>query len=215
MARIVIIGGHGKVALLLSRLLTSRGDEVTSVIRSDAQLADVQATGATPLLADLESSTIEDLATILSGHVAVVWSAGAGGGSAERTYAVDRDAAIRSMEAAEAAGVLRYVMVSFLQATPEHRVPADDPFHAYSEAKIAADDRLRGSRLDWTILGPGVLVSTPGTGLIEVGEGLERGSVTREDVAAVAAAVLELPSTAGRFIGFTNGTVPIGQVLGA
>ena len=98
----------------------------------------------------------------------MVWSAGAGGGSPERTYAVDRDAAIRSMDAAAEAGVGRYVMVSYFGAGPDHGVPADNSFFAYAEAKAAADAYLRGTGLDWTILGPGALTDGPGNGLIDV-----------------------------------------------
>ncbi len=112
MSRILIIGGHGKVALLLAPLLIARGDEVTSVIRNPGHAADVAATGSTPVVADIEGLDVAGLTTLFTGHAAIVWSAGAGGGSPARTYAVDRDAAIRSMDAAADAGVDRYVMVS-------------------------------------------------------------------------------------------------------
>ena len=97
MPRIVLIGGHGKVGLQLSRLLSAAGDAVTAVIRNADQSDDVAATGATPAVLDVQSATVAQLADLFAGHDAVVWSAGAGGGSPERTYAVDRDAAIRSM----------------------------------------------------------------------------------------------------------------------
>ena len=119
MSRIAIIGGHGKVALHLSRILTGQGHQVSSLIRNPDHAADVRDAGATPVLADVETATAEELADQLRGHDAVVWSAGAGGGNPERTYAVDRDAAIRSMDAAAAAGVQRYVMVSYLGAGKE------------------------------------------------------------------------------------------------
>ena len=155
MTRIAIIGGHGKVALHLSTLLTTEGHSVTSIIRNPDHAADVAATGATPSVLDVENSTTAAIAEALRGHDAVVWSAGAGGGSPERTYAVDRDAAIRSMDAAAEAGVGRYVMVSYLGAGPDHGVPAENSFFAYADAKAAADKYLRGTALAWTVLGPG------------------------------------------------------------
>ncbi|MFC4603808.1 NAD(P)H-binding protein [Rhodococcus kronopolitis] len=215
MARIVIIGGHGKIALHLARILTDRGDEVTAAIRNPAHVGDVEAAGARPVVADVEHLDTEAIAEVVRGHDAVVWSAGAGGGNPDRTYAVDRDAAIRSMDAAARAGVDRYVMVSYLGARADHGVPSDNSFFAYAEAKAAADDYLRGTDLSWTILGPSALTIDAATGRIETGPDLTARSVTREDVALVAAAVLLRPRTAGRFIGFNNGDTPIDEALDA
>ena len=214
MTRIAIIGGHGKVALRLSTLLTEEGHSVTSIIRNPDHAPDVAATGATPSVLDVESSTTAAIAECLAGHDAVVWSAGAGGGNPERTYAVDRDAAIRSMDAAAEAGIGRYVMVSYLGAGPDHGVPAENSFFAYAEAKAAADEYLRGTRLAWTILGPGTLTDKPGTGRIDVNpSGAGGREASRSNTASVAAAVLDLPETAGRTIEFRDGTLPIAAAL--
>jgi uncharacterized protein YbjT (DUF2867 family) len=216
MSRILVFGGHGRIALLLAPLLTARGDEVTGVIRNPDHTADVEATGARALVADVESLDVEELAELIRGHDAVVWSAGAGGGSPERTYAVDRDAAQRSMDAAERAGVLRYVMVSWLGSTADHGVPENDSFFPYADAKWAADEHLRGAGLDGTILAPGTLTFDEPTGRIRIDpEG--SGAVSRADVAAVIAASLQEPCTIGRTIRFGNGdadsAVPIEQAL--
>ncbi|MEC5190063.1 MULTISPECIES: NAD(P)H-binding protein [unclassified Arthrobacter] len=215
MTRIVIIGGHGKVALELSRILSAEGADVTSVIRNPDQGADVTEAGATPVVLDVEQSTTAEIAEALRNHDAVVWSAGAGGASPERTYAVDRDAAIRSMDAAAEAGVGRYIMVSYLGAGPDHGVPEDNSFFAYAEAKAAADTYLRGTGLAWTILGPGTLTDGPGDGLIDVNPAEDAGSrdTARANVALVAAAVLGLPSTAGRTIEFRDGDLPVAAAL--
>ena len=210
MARIVVIGGHGKVALQLARILTERGDEVSSVFRNPDHSDDVAATGARPVVADIERLDTDALATLLAGHDAVVFSAGAGGGNPARTYAVDRDAAIRTIDAAEQADVQRFAMVSYFGAGPNHGVPQDDPFFPYAEAKAAADAHLRASRLDWTILGPGRLTLEPATGRIVIGAGSE---VSRADVALVVAAVLAIDSTIGRTIEFNNGETPIAEAL--
>ena len=211
--RIVIIGGHGKVAMLLAPLLTEAGHQVTSLIRNADHRDDVAATGAAPVVADVEHLGVDAIAGHLAGHDAVVWSAGAGGGNPARTYAVDRDAAIRSMEAAAAAGARRYVMVSYFGAGADHGVPPDSGFFAYAEAKAAADAHLRTTDLAWTILAPSTLTLDPGTGTIEVGEGLTSGRVPREDVARVAVAVLGRPATAGSFIAFNAGTTPIDEAV--
>lgn len=212
MARIAIIGGHGKVALRLERLLAERGDAVDAIIRNPAHAADVEATGARAVVADVEALDLDGLTALLSEHDAVVWSAGAGGGNPDRTYAVDRDAAIRSMRAAEQAGVPRYVMVSYFGAAIDHGVSATNPFFHYAEAKAAADDFLRQTSLDYTILGPSSLTDGPGTGEIDV-SATTGDTVDRADVAAVAAAVLLEPNTVRRTIRFNGGGTPIADAI--
>lgn len=213
-SRIVIIGGHGKVALLTAPLLVADGHEVISVIRNPAQADDVAATGATPLVLSVEDAGAEELAQAFAGADAVVWSAGAGGkGGPDRTDAVDRAAAIRSMEAAAAAGVRRYIMVSFITAYGE--VADDHPLRAYAIAKIAADRHLQSTGLDWTILGPGRLTLDAPTGAITVGrvESDAGAPTSRANVARVIAAVLAEPASIGRVIPFRDGDTPIAQAV--
>lgn len=214
MARILLIGGHGKVALLAEPLLVEAGHEVTAVIRNPDHASDIVATGATPLVADIETFDLARFTDLVSGSDVVVWSAGAGGGAPERTYAVDRDAAIRSIDAASAAGVRRYVMVSYFGAGPDHGVDPDDGFFAYAEAKAAADAHLRASGLDWTILAPSALTLDDPTGRIDV-DATESRSVPRGDVAAVIAASIAEPAAIGRTIPFNSGDVPIAEAVGA
>ena len=217
MSRIVMIGGHGKVALLAAPLLVDAGHEVVSLIRNPDHSADVAATGATPLVLSVEEADVAELTRVFAGADAIVWSAGAGGkGGPERTDAVDRAAAIRSMEAAAAAGVARYVMVSFLTAYGE--VPDDHPLRAYAIAKIAADRHLQTTDLDWTILGPGLLTQDEPTGAITVGrmgagESSTDAPTSRGNVARVIAAVIDEPASIGRVIPFRDGGTPIAQAV--
>lgn len=212
MSRIIVFGGHGRIALLLAPILVARGDEVTAVIRNPDHVAEVEQGGAHALVADIEQLGTDELADIIRGHDAVVWSAGAGGGSAERTYAVDRDAAIRTMDAGADAGVTRYVMVSWIGSKADHGVPEDADFFPYADAKWAADEHLRGTDLDGTILGPGTLTFDEPTGRILLdAEG--KAEVSRADVAAVAAAALVQPATIGRFIRFGQGETLIAEAL--
>jgi len=215
MANVLILGGHGKVALRLAPLLVERGDQVTSAFRNPDHEVEVAATGARTVVADVETMDSDQLADLLRGHDAVVWSAGAGGGSPSRTYAVDRDAAIRSMDAAGAAGVDRYVMVSYVGARSDHGIPEDDPFFAYAEAKAAADDHLRGTSLAYTVLGPGRLTLDEPTGRIDLVTQDDEGdsAVSRADVAAVVVAVLHDDTTIGRTIAFRNGGTAIAEAI--
>lgn len=212
MARILIFGGHGKVALLLEPLLVAQGHTVTAVIRDPAHEAEVAATGAQPVVADVEILDLDQLTNLIAGNDVVVWSAGAGGGSPTRTYAVDRDAAVRSMDAAAAAGVLRYVMVSWIGSRADHGVARDSSFFAYADAKWAADAHLAQSALDWTILAPGTLTLDPPTGRIALDPAGD-GAVPRADVAAAIAATIADDRTIGRTIRFGGGDEPIGHAI--
>lgn len=212
MARILLIGGHGKVALLLEPLLVAAGHDVTAVIRNPDHADEVAATGATPLVADIETLDAAGFADLVRDHDVVIWSAGAGGGSPARTYAVDRDAAIRSMDAAASTGVRRYLMVSYFGAAADHGVDPENPFFAYAEAKAAADAHLRASALDWTILAPSTLTLDAPTGLIDV-DATSSGEVSRADVAAVIAASVAEPATIRTTIRFNSGDVPIADAV--
>ncbi|MGN7978926.1 NAD(P)H-binding protein [Microbacterium sp. 22195] len=212
MARIIVFGGHGKVALLLAPVLVARGDEVTAVIRDPAQADDVRAAGAVPAVFDMEREDRAAFAALIAGHDAVVWSAGAGGGDPARTHAVDFEAAVRSMDAARDAGVGRYVMVSYFGSSPEHGIPAADPFHAYAEAKAAADEYLRATSLDWTVLAPSRLTLGEPTGRIDATADVS-GEVSRADVALVVAETLQQPATIRRTIRFNDGDRPIAEAL--
>lgn len=214
MSNVTIIGGHGKVALLLAPLLTERGDTVTSVFRNPDHTAEVAQTGANTVVADAEQLSVEELAELLGGSDAVVWSAGAGGGNPQRTWAVDRDAAIRTIDAAERAGVRRFVMVSFVGARQDHGVPEDHSFYPYAQAKADADDHLRASRLDWTIVAPGALTLDEPSGTVRlVTARNEDNKTSRANVARVIVAALDEPATVRQMIEFADGDTPIAEVL--
>ncbi|MEU7201671.1 SDR family oxidoreductase [Streptomyces sp. NPDC045470] len=215
--RIVIAGGHGQIALRLERLLAGRGDEVAGIIRRPEQAGDLLAAGAEPVVCDLETATVADVARHLEGADAAVFAAGAGPGSGiERKESVDRGAASLFADAAEAAGVRRFVVVSSMGADREPPEGTDEVFAAYLRAKGAADADVRSrSGLDWTILRPGRLTDDPGTGLVRLAESTGRDEITRDDVAAVLAALLDEPRTAGRTLELIGGETPVEEAVRA
>lgn len=215
MKRIVIVGGHGKIALSLAELLSGRGHHVHSLIRNSDQEADISATGAMPVLADIEALSAEELSEIFTGNDTIVFAAGAGGASMERTYAVDRDAAIRTMDAAAHAGVDRYIMLSYKGASLDHGVPEDNDFFAYAESKAAADDHLRKGPLHYTIVGPGSLSSEQASGMIDVGDAATAEQASRDNVAQVLAEVIDSDNTIGHTIEFMDGSTPIADAVAA
>ncbi|MFG3367771.1 SDR family oxidoreductase [Streptomyces sp. NPDC090032] len=207
--RIVIAGGHGQIALRLERLLAARGDEVAGIIRRAEQADDLREAGAEPLVCDLESASVEEVAGLLEGADAAVFAAGAGPGStAERKDTVDRGAAVLFADAAERAGVRRFIVVSSMGADPAHQ--GDEVFDAYLRAKGEADAYVRArSGLDWTILRPGMLTDDAGTGLVRLEASTGRGPVPRDDVAAVLAELLDTPATAGLTLELISGSAPV------
>jgi uncharacterized protein YbjT (DUF2867 family) len=203
--RIVIAGGHGQVALRLTRLLAARGDEVIGLVRNPDHMADVSAAGGHAALVDLEHRAVLEVTPTLAGADAVVFAAGAGPGSgAARKDTVDRGAAVLLADAAEHARVRRYLLVSSMGVDrPAHG--ADPVFTAYLQAKAAAEAELRTRDLDWTILRPGGLTDEPGTGLVRLEPSVPPGSITRDDVAAVLAGLLDEPATAGLTLELVQG----------
>jgi uncharacterized protein YbjT (DUF2867 family) len=214
--RVVIAGGHGKIALILERLLADRGDTAIGLIRNPDHVADLEAAGAEAVVVDLEEATVADIAAHVRGADAVVFAAGAGPGSgAARKQTVDCDAAILLADAAEAAGVKRYVMVSAMGADVEAPDEIGDPvFVAYLRAKGHADDVIRArDALDVTVVRPGHLTNDPGTGRVELSDQTGRGDISRADVAAVLLAVLDTPATAGRTFELISGDTPIADAM--
>jgi uncharacterized protein YbjT (DUF2867 family) len=209
---VAIAGGHGQVARRLARRLVERGDTVFGLIRKREHAEDLRADGSEPVLIDLEAAGPEEIAEAIKGADAVVFAAGAGPGSgAERKLTVDRDGAIKLLEAARSAGVQRYVIVSSVGA--ESPPDDDDVFSVYLRAKAEADAAVMASDRDWTVVRPGMLTDDPSTGHALVQTDPIRESVARDDVAAVLAAVLHEPRAAGAVLYVVGGEQPIDEAL--
>jgi nucleoside-diphosphate-sugar epimerase len=197
--RVVTAGGHGKIARGFGRLLAADGHTAVGLVRNPEHEADLEADGAEPVVLDLESADVAAVAEVLRGADAVVFAAGAGPGSGpERKDTVDRAGAVLLADAAERAGVGRYLLVSSMGvdsvrdgATPEG---VDEVFVAYLRAKLAAEEDLLGrDRLVTTVLRPGALTDDAGSGRVTLARSVQRGEVPREDVAAVLAELLRTP----------------------
>jgi uncharacterized protein YbjT (DUF2867 family) len=208
---ILVVGGHGQIALRLLKILAGQGHTARGLIRNPAQAADLSAVGATPVIGDLEND--ESLGTYVQGADAVVFAAGAGPGSgAERKRTVDLGGAVKLADAAVATGVRRYVMVSSIGADrPDSAGPSMRP---YLQAKAEADGYVRASGLDYTIVRPGGLTNEPGTGRVTISTELgNSGRIPRDDVAAVLAEVLRAPNTIGATFELFTGDTPIAEAL--
>ena len=213
--RVVIAGGHGKIALLLERLLAGRGDQAVGLIRNPAHVADVRNAGGEAVVCDLEAASADDVAALLAGAAAVVFAAGAGAGSgAPRKDSVDRGASVLMADAAERAGVRRFVQISSKGAGQPPRPGTDEVWAAYITAKTAAEDDLRSRDLDWTILRPGHLTDAPATGRVQLAAPpVPAGSISRADVAAVIAALLDEPGTRHQTLELVSGDTPLAAAV--
>jgi uncharacterized protein YbjT (DUF2867 family) len=216
--RVVIAGGHGKIAMLLEQLLVERGDSAVGLIRNPDHDDELRRVGAEPVVIDMESSTPEELAGTLRGADAAVFAAGAGPGSgATRKDTVDRAGAILLADAAELAGVGRFVQISAMGLDRAYAEGVDDVFSAYLRAKEAAERDLhdRGDRLQWTILRPGRLTDGPAAGKVKLAEEAGGGEVSRADVAGVVLALLDAPATAGKTLELVGGSSSIAEAVAA
>ena len=207
--RIVVAGAHGQIALLLHPLLKARGHQVRGLIRNGDHADDVRQAGAEPVLCDLEAE--DDIAEVVGPADAVVFAAGAGPGSgAARKLTMDRDGAIKLIDAARRNRIRRYVMIGAMHAEEPR---GDEVFQVYLRAKAEADEALRRSGLDYTIVRPGRLTNDPSRGRVRLAARLPRGEIPRADVAVVLAHVLETPASAGRQFDVTSGEQPIAEAV--
>ena len=211
--RIVIAGGHGQIARQLERRLADQGHQPVGIVRNPDHASDLADAGAEALVLDLEQSDVDQVAEALQGADAVVFAAGGGPDSGpERKLTIDRDGAILLADAAEKAGVTRYVMISAM-AVDGFDPDSDDTYEIYQRAKSEADADLRARDIDWTIVRPGGLTDDDPTGLVTVGETVPRGSISRVDVAAVVAELLEDQLAIGRQFEVIGGSTTVREAL--
>ncbi|TYL46151.1 SDR family oxidoreductase [Nocardioides sp. BGMRC 2183] len=213
--RVAVVGGHGQIARLLHPLLVAAGHQPVALARRKEYRPALDALGAELRLVDIENSTVDDFAAGLEGCDAVVFSAGGGpDGNASRKRTVDLEGSLKSIEAAQRLGIRRFVQVSAMVDQPV-AADASEAWKAYLVAKRDADTALRDSALDWTILRPGHLTDDPPTDRVALGLDLPHENVTRGDVAAVLAAVLDRPDTIGRQWHLIGGDAPISEAIDA
>ncbi len=216
--RVVVAGGHGQIALLLIGYLAVRGHDAVGLVRNPDHVADVENVGGTGVVLDLEHATTAQVAEALKGADAVVFAAGAGPGSGtERKYTVDRDGSILLAAAAAEAGVRRFVQISTQGAGLPIPDDAAPDWAAYLDAKTQAEEDLRASDLDWTIVRPGRLTDAPPNGRVTLASSrtIAKGSVPRADVAATVAELAISRAGLGRALALTAGVVPIRAAVAA
>jgi uncharacterized protein YbjT (DUF2867 family) len=206
---ICIVGGHGKIAMHLHPLLVNNGHHVRGIIRKSEQAKVLQEAGAEPVICDIEHEN--DISEAVGNADLVIFAAGAGPGSgAERKWSVDRDGAVKLIDAAKQNGIKRYIMIS---AMGLDKPRGNEVFRVYQKAKAEADEALRNSGLDYSIIKPGRLTDNPGIGKVSLAPDLDRGEIPREDVARVLAEVIEEPDLASLTLDLVTGNTPIEEAV--
>lgn len=212
--KILVVGANGQIGKYLVKLIQDSGNHMArAMIRKPEQAAYFKKLGAENAVVDLEGE-IADIAKAAEGVDAIVFTAGSGSHTGkDKTLMVDLDGAVKTIEAAKMAGVDRFVMVSSFDTRREAIQAASSSFAPYVIAKHYADEWLRRTNLNYTIVHPGVLTNEAGTGRIEAASEVERGEIPREDVAGVIFGCLEDSSTIGKEFQIVSGTTPIEEAL--
>ncbi len=216
MTRIAIVGGHGKIARLLIPVLVDGGHQPVALVRNPDHTAELEGLGAEVVLLDIENSDVGAFAEAFTGADAVVFAAGGGAdGNIERKKTVDLGGSLKSIAAAQTAGVRRFVQISAISVDEPLGADVEPAWAAYVEAKRDADIALRGSDLDWTIIRPGGLTDDPPTGAVTLADTVERGQIPRADVAGLIAAALPDPTTHRHQWEVVGGPTPIPDAIAA
>ncbi len=208
---IFIFGANGQIGRhLVDKLTEKEGYTVKVGLRKEEQFPYFEDKNVTPVLIDLEDTT-DNLARALKGTDTVVFTAGSGGKTGpDKTLLIDLDGAVKTMEAAEAVGVNQYVLVSAFGAGD--RSTWSEEIKPYYVAKYYADQALIHSRLNYTIVRPGMLTNDEGQGTASVNNSDDL-SIPRKDVAAVLAEVIGKKNTYKKEFNLLPGNVKIEELV--
>ena len=212
--KVLVVGANGQIGKhLVSFIQDSESLEAKAMIRKQEQASYFKDLGAETAIADLEDD-VEVIAQAAVGVDAIVFTAGSGPTTGkDKTIMIDLDGAVKTIEAAKVAGVKRFVMISSFDTRRSAIQEANESFAPYVAAKHYADEWLRESDLDYTIIHPGGLTNNKGKGQVKVGFDLDGDEVPREDVASVIVACLENNETIGKEFQVLTGTTPIKEAI--
>ncbi|KHE71616.1 SDR family oxidoreductase [Halobacillus sp. BBL2006] len=207
--KVLVIGANGKVGKHIVQKLMDSSHTPVAMVRDPDQVPHFEELGAQTVLGDLEKGFEE----AYYGVEAVIFAAGSGPQTgADKTLLIDQEGAIKAVDHAKHFGVQRFVMLSTVGADTPEKGP--DGFRHYLYAKHRADEYLKQSGINYTIVRPGSLTNEPGTGKVKLEEHLsEHGEIPREDVAETLAHLLSEPGAENKSFDLISGTKPLDDVL--
>lgn len=212
MSSVFIVGAAGNIGRRLVERLAKRGHEPRALHRKPEQADTLKALGATPVAGDLTALDAPALAQLMAGSKAVVFTAGAGGADMDVTNAIDGRGLETTVDAAQLAGIKRFLLVSAFPDAGRGKTPSEG-FENYMAVKKRADVYLVDTDLDWVIVRPGTLSDEPGTGHVRADVAIPYGNVPRDDVAAFLAEVIDQPTVNRIIIELTEGETPIANAV--
>lgn len=206
---VLVAGSHGKTGMQIVTLLLENDHHVTAMVKEQDQLSEMQKLGAKPILANLET----DVGFATEGIDAVIFAAGSGPHTGpDKTVTVDQEGAIKLIEACERNAVERFIMLSAMGVDNPEEGP--EKIQHYLKAKQKADERLKKSSLNYTIIRPGRLTNDEESGTIEASEHLTgKGEISRADVALTIVESLNNENTYRKIIDIFNGDKKIAEAL--
>jgi uncharacterized protein YbjT (DUF2867 family) len=202
---ILIAGANGTTGRLIVELLKdSDVYRPIAMVRKKEQKDRFEQENVSVVLADLE----KNLSHAVKNADKVIFAAGSKG---KNVIGVDQDGAKRLIDAAKDAGIKKFVMLSTMGAD---NPSVSEEMGDYLKAKQNADEYLKASGLDYTIVRPGSLANEEGTGKIQLREKLENhGSITRADVAKTLVEVLESDVMQNQVFEILAGETPIEKAI--
>ncbi|TDC74148.1 SDR family oxidoreductase [Streptomyces hainanensis] len=209
--KIAVFGATGGTGSVVVRQLLEAGRDVRATTRGLDAAARLRAAGAEAVQLDLVSASPTEVEAALGGCDVVINAAAGRTTSGRTARKVDRDGIIRAIDAAERAGVGRWIQISMMGSDNPKRIPFF--LRRVAAAKGQADDHLVRSGLVWTVIRPPWLNGGGPTGYVTVARNLDGGSLSRGDLAAVAVACLDEPATHRRLFDLSGGGVPMDQAL--
>ncbi len=214
--KVLVVGANGQIGKhLVSMIQNSDNLEAKAMIRKQEQSAFFEDLGAETVLVDLEDDT-SAIEKAFDDVDAVVFTAGSGSHTGpDKTMLIDLDGAVKTIKATQLAGVKRFIMISSFDTTREAIQAASSSFAPYVVAKHYADEKLRATDLDYTIIHPGLLTNDAGKGTVNAAPTVERDEVPREDVAHVILTCLEEVSTIGKEFQVVTGQKQIKDAIKA
>ncbi|WP_230932158.1 SDR family oxidoreductase [Priestia sp. TSO9] len=209
--KVLVVGANGTTGKqVVEKVANSKQHEAYAMIRDEKQADALKKLGANVVLGDLE----QDVSDALRGMDAVIFAAGSGGNTGdEKTIAVDQNGAKNIIDEAKNQGVKRFVMLSSMGTdTPEQ---GPEGLQLYLRAKAIADEYLKQSNLQYTIVRPGTLSNDQATGKIDINNDIQDKSQTipRADVATVLVECLNEEATIGKTFEMLAGETEIEQAI--
>lgn len=213
---ILVIGANGGVGRHLVNQLQEAGKTFTAGVRKEEQAKELEDRGINSLLIDVAEDSIDELNDKIKGFEQVVFSVGSGGSTgADQTIIVDLDGAVKTIDASEKAGIEHFVMVSTFDSRREaFDTPDARKIKPYTIAKHHADEHLKRSSLNYSIVHPGILTNDPATKQVELGLYFDDiKEVPREDIAGVIYELLDNPENHGKEVQVISGNEDIKSAL--